>query len=96
MMLSRQNLESQARLVLERLHGYMHRQEWTATDQKFIAGLLQEWDEQVTTLLQERDRLARRCQELDELNRRNEWRLAGRGVGHYLKFLLGVESCPSR
>ena len=95
MTLSRQHLESRAIKILERLHGYMHRQEWNATDRKFMADLLQEWDEQVTTLLQDRALLLQRCKELEELNRRNEWRLAGKGFGHYFKFLVGIDKCPS-
>ena len=95
-MLSRQNLEFQARKFLESLHGYLHRQEWQKTDLKFTADLLQEWDEQVTKLVQERDRLSQYCAELEELNRRNEWRLSGRGFGHYFKFLIGFEPWPSR
>jgi len=95
-MLSRQNLESQARRLLESLRGYMHRQEWQKADLQIMADLLQEWDEQVMTLVQERDRLKAHCREIEELNRRYEWQLAGRGFGHYFKFLLGLEPWPSR
>ena len=93
---SRPTLDAQATKILERLHGYMHRQEWTARDHAFILSLLQEWDTQVDTLLRERAILTRQVTELNELNRRNEWRLAGTGFGAYLKFLLGINECPSR
>lgn len=94
--LSRPSLEARAGKILDALHGYMHRQEWQVKDRKFVADLLQDWDVQVTQLLNERDTLQRYAADLGELNRRNEWRLAGSGFGHYIKFLLGVAECPSR
>ena len=93
---SRPSLDPQAAKILESLHGYMHRQEWLAQDRAFVRGLLEEWDTQVTGLLTERRLLRQRCAELEEHARRLEWRMVGQGWGHYLRFLLGFEQCPSR
>ena len=79
---------------MERLRGYTHRQEWARTDHEFVTSVLREWESQVTTLLQENARVRARNLDLAELNRRNEWRLAGRGFVSYVRFLLGIDACP--
>lgn len=91
---SRQRHEAQAVKVLEQLRGYMFKAGWRDHDREYIANLLQEWDEQVTQLLVEREALIRRNRDQAELIRRYEWRLATRGWGNYLKFLIGARSCP--
>lgn len=95
-MRSRQNLESQARRVLELLRGYTHRQEWYATDHQFVTDLLAEWDQQTEALSQRAESAERRYQQAMELNKHYERRLIGTGWGAYLKFLLGVTPWPSR
>ena len=92
----RQTFESQAVKLLEQMYGYTHRQEWTAKDKMLLADLLEEWENQVTDLLVENDLLKKSNAQLRELNHLYEWRLSGRGLGHYLKFLFGIVECPSR
>ena len=94
--LSRQSLESRAAKILEALQGYTRRQEWQTKDKAFLADLLQEWDNQVTDLLNERDLLRLKVDVMTEVNRRKAWRLPQGGFVHYFKFLIGAAECPSR
>jgi hypothetical protein len=93
--LSRQSLESRAAKILDALSGYTRRQEWQIKDRAFLADLLQEWDNQVTDLLNERDLLRLKVDVMTEVNRRKAWRVPS-GFGHYFKFLIGIAECPSR
>lgn len=94
--LSRQSLESRAGKILDALQGYGKRQEWQRKDKAFLADLLQEWDNQVTDLLNERDLLRLKVDVMTEMNRRKSWRMPRSGFGHYFKFLIGITECPSR
>lgn len=99
-MRSRQNRESlinqQADDFLNQLRGYHRRQEWGKVDKEFVVGVLTEWDDYATDLTNQIKALQQRVHEAESLNRSYERRLIGTGFGHYFKFLIGAEKCPSR
>jgi hypothetical protein len=86
--------EKSADRIIDQLRGYQRRQEWVRSDRTLLASILKEWEEEVVALEYTVKALKLRTAESESLNRHYERRLMGKGLGSYLKFLLGVTQDP--
>lgn len=91
----RQQLEQRADKVLDLLRGYQRRQSLVTEDREVVISILQEWEDEVTTLEQQLTAARQQAYEHRALSRYYERRIAGLGYGAYVRFLLGLGPCPS-
>lgn len=81
-----------ARRFLHALQGYQHRPSRTEADAHLVARMFEDW----AALGRRCEALEARVATLTAANRTYHARVgAAPGVWHWLKFIIGVEPCPS-